>query len=69
MLGSAFTLASLDGGHLRDVMRASLLELASLYVHAGRGGGAAACLRHAHAIAACRDTLLQVKGWWSGGMS
>ncbi len=47
LLSGAFVLAALDGGHLRDIMRAALLELALLHVAGSSAAQAAACLRHA----------------------
>jgi len=57
-LEAALTVAALDAGHVRCVMRAALLELASSYVAAGTPARAAACLRAAHAAANKCDVLM-----------
>ncbi|KAG2499074.1 hypothetical protein HYH03_003257 [Edaphochlamys debaryana] len=57
-LSAAITLACLDGGHLRGVMRSALLELGSIFIAGMDARSAAACLRAAHAASVKQDLLL-----------
>lgn len=56
-LEAALVVSALDAGHVRGVMRAALLEMASSAVAGAAPARAAACLRAAHAAATKHDVL------------
>ncbi len=57
-LSASITLACLDGGHIRTLMRSSLLELASIFIAGMDPRNASVCLRAAHAASTKHDMLL-----------
>eukprot|EP00798_Chlamydomonas_sp_ICE-L_P023817 gene23817-9380_t len=59
LLTQALTVASLDAGHLRPAMRASLLEMGTIYCASMGAPKAAFCLRSALVAAARSDILMQ----------
>ncbi|KAG2453644.1 hypothetical protein HYH02_001857 [Chlamydomonas schloesseri] len=56
-LCASITLAAVDGGHLRSLMRGALLELGSIFIAGLDARSAATCLRAAHAAAAKADLV------------
>mgnify|MGYP001807015657 CR=1 FL=1 len=56
-LCASITLAAVDGGHLRSLMRGALLELGSIFIAGLDARSAAACLRAGHAAAAKADLV------------